>query len=385
MQQADLELLAKGPHQQFDAASIEKFATAQQQVLEKIALNAGLPKGGTPATEDEWRRFVIAGFDFADSQCEDYVAALRRLDIARRHTVQQVNLFGGATAGILGIVGAASSAIAITAIAFGLTAATIDNIAGGLLFELPPSAIRELVSRTRDAYEAKLKPVNWQDRPSSFRTIRGYVELCLPTVIEANATAAIRASEPLTSSAAGGPLGRPPLVQMSGPLRARDPVTPTPPPAPVELAGGLQGAGEQRVTRGMAIDIQKSLCLPPDKQSGNMDSETRAAITQYRTALGRPVDGGLTTGEVNVLADRRNACDRGVYHNAYERFAYPTAARIKDFQGNLTKALTAQGISVPSTGTFDQATRDAIKRLQALNGLQETGDLTPDLMNRIAR
>ena len=374
----DLELLASGPAQQFDAASITTFANNQELVLAQVQRLAGLT--APPKDQGEWRTFVTAGFDFADSQCEAYMAAVRRLDIARRRTVQQTSLAGGATAGI---VGAASSAIAITAIAFGLAAASIDNVTGGLLYELPPSTIRELVMRTREAYEGCLKPADWQDRPSSFRTIRGYVELCLPAVIEAHAAAAIRAAEPTPfkrSLDSGGGLGGPPRLQM-GPLRARDPVPPTPAPAAVDMAGNRQGAGEDKLTRTDARAIQAALCMPPDKQVGTLGPETRAAITEYRAALGSQAAGGLAPSEVTSLLGAGTCGTQ--YQNAFERFAYPTPAAVTRLQRAIATALGGD-TTVPTGGVLDAATREAIKRLQKNLQLPETGAMTFAVTQKMA-
>ena len=260
-------------------------------------------------------------------------------------------MVGSATAGILGIVGAASSAIAITAVAFGLATATIDNVTGGLLYELKPSAVRDLVERTRFAYEENLKPDNWQDRPSSFRTIRGYVALCLPAVIEANATSAIRAARPQANRTGGELRGGVPRIGMEAPqatpgaapaLGTRDPVTPTPQAPPAELAGNRVGAGELNVTRAMAIRIQAGLCLPPDKLTGDLTTDTRTALEQFRSFTRKGNTGGMTPQEVVFLSGSR-ACDpKFFYQSAFERFAFPTAEDIVKYQEDVKKRLGAR-------------------------------------------
>jgi hypothetical protein len=329
-QRADVELLWNGPAQQFDATTLGAYAVNQQKIMEHLATTAGTTN--PPVGSEEWRKFVNAGFDFADSQCETYMAALRRLDIARRRAVQQTNLAGAATAGILGIVGAASSAIAITAIAFGLTSATIDNVSGGLLYELPPSTVRDLVERTKVAYEQRLTSANWQDRPSSFRTIRGYVELCLPSVIEAHASAAIRAASP---KAEGGTLfgnmGIPPRVQIAtpevpslprpgtpgAPLRANVQLTPTTTPTTELAAGRGTGPGERELTTGEVRDLQKALCLPQAGQTGALDPDTRAAIDLFRQARSSQATGELKPIEVTTLLGA-GPCTQ--HSSALERF-----------------------------------------------------------------
>jgi len=380
LKKSDLDLLAQGPSQQFDPVALGKYANDQNAVLSAISQNAGFGNR-QPNGAEEWKAFVVAGFEYADSQCEDYMEALRRLEIARKRSTQQLGLFGGATAGILGIVGAASSAIAITAVAFGLATATIDNLANSLLYELKPSEVRDLVRRTRLAYEQELKPDNWQDRPSAFRTIRGYVALCLPTVIEANVTAAIRVARPQGTTTSSGLRSSPPAIDMAPAtstvtiVRPGEPVRPTPPAPPAELAGDRLGSDENFLTRQQAIVIQRALCLPADGLTGNMDKATRDAIQSYRGFTRRADNGGLIVGEINFLLTA-GACDGGRgYQNAYERFAFPSADKISELQRAMSTVLAGRGVSVPPTGVFDGSTRDAIKLLQQDKKITADGKL----------
>lgn len=200
---AEALLLARGPGHSFAPSQINTYANDQDRVLESIRRIAGLEQD--PVSPDDWRRFVVAGFEYADARCEDYMSALRQLDVVRRQATTQTTLIGTATAGILGIAQATSAAIAITGIAFGLAGATIDNVAGGLLYELPPSTVRGLIERLRQTYEDALTSADWQDRPSAFRTIRGYVELCLPAVIEAHVASAVSVATPEAVSRRGPP------------------------------------------------------------------------------------------------------------------------------------------------------------------------------------
>jgi peptidoglycan hydrolase-like protein with peptidoglycan-binding domain len=374
----DVDLLLRGPTPQFDPAAIQKASHDQGELLKAISWNAGL-EGRSPITTEQWRSFVVAGFDFADGQCEEYLSALRRLDIARRRAVQQTNLVGSAVAGILGIVSAAAGAIAITAIAFGLTAATIENVAGSLLFELPPSAVRTLVVRSRAAYEENLVADNWRDRPAAFRTIRGYVELCLPAVIEANAASAIRAAQPEASSGGGALRGTPPRVDV--PSRAREPIVVT--AASADLAAGRLGtAGEQNLAPRQVSLIQGSLCLPADRRTGAFDQPTRAAIQHYRDALRPGTIGGLSLNEAQYLLGA--GCPALGYRNAYERFAYRTPAAIVGLQADLAAKAAVPVAQLGTAGQFTEQTRTVIRALQKQNNLPETGEVTSPLIDKLS-
>ena len=176
LRNADLNLLLNGPVSNFDGPGIEIYVDNRERILSAISRDAGFG-GRSPVNPSEWNQFVIAAFGYADAQCEDYMSALRRLDIVRREATQQINLVGAATVGILGIAQVAATAIAMTGVAFGLTQATVDNLTSGLLYDLPPSTIYGLVNRMKLAYASNLPEAEKVERSSSLRTIRGYIEL----------------------------------------------------------------------------------------------------------------------------------------------------------------------------------------------------------------
>lgn len=197
LQPEDVATARSGPPLVITPEDATAYALRQQAVLSQISASAGLVS--EPTSPAEWRRFAIAAFGLADEQCDAYMAAIRRVNIARRQTIQEINLAGTATAAILGIARATSEAVAVTATAFGLAQATADNVASGLLYELPPSAVSDLVHRLRAAYDSAVSQSGaaaWSDRPTTFRIIRGYIELCLPAVIEARIADSVTAAKP---------------------------------------------------------------------------------------------------------------------------------------------------------------------------------------------
>jgi hypothetical protein len=227
----DIQTARSGPPEVLTAEDSATYAERQAAVLRNIQSAAGLPS--EPTTSYQWKRFGASAFTLADEECDNYMAAIRRVNIARRQATQELNLVGTATTAALGIAQVAREAVALTATSFGVAQASIDNLASGVLYDLPPSAVNDLVRRVRSEYESTISrngEAPWADRPTTFRTIRGYVELCLPVVIEGQIAASITAAVPQVTTPPPTPGGTatPPLVQIQG----AGPAPPAPPPEP---------------------------------------------------------------------------------------------------------------------------------------------------------
>ena len=380
--QQDAALLLNGPPSSFGAQQVTDYVTAQQQVVAAISRHAGFD--GAEPPPGQWGPFVRAAFDLADEQCETYMSALRRLDIARRRATRQTNLVGTATAAILGLTNTASAAIAITATAFGLAQASIDNYAGGLLYELPPGSVRQMIETTRGAYEASLTPANWTDRTTAFRTIRGYVALCLPTVIDSQVASAI---ERAPASATTGSPGSGSRVRITvggqaapvGPpnTSAREPAAA---PAAVVAAAGAIPPMETVLPQSNVRAIQAALCMSPP-HDGTFLAPTRRAILAFRqtrsSAVSNPASDPLTREEVRALL-AAGPCP-AQYRTFFERAALPDAGRIASLQRALnTRLPPPQQIPGQSFGTLDAATRVAIAA--AFPSLGTEGVVTPAML-----
>jgi hypothetical protein len=388
---SDLGLLLNGPVQNFDGTALGSYVDNRETVLAAISKDAGFG-GRSPINPPEWNQFVIAAFGYADAQCEDYLSALRRLDIVRRQTTQEINLVGAATVGILGIAEAAASAIAITGVAFGLAQATVDNFTRGLLYDLPPSTVYGLVRRMKLAYAAGLTDAAWQNRASSFRTIRGYIELCLPLVIEANANNAVAVAQAVTEVgnsrlatppgvSAGGGGGAGSGASTSTPGAAdiaatvakvlkeqtiTNPRAPLPKPITVPKPPDCLTDAECHLPAARIKQYQTALCVGP---TGAFDSLTRTAIHDYFLG-GRFIKSTDTTNGIDnrtkAFLDQASDlnCATAGFKNAYEvgylGEKYPQ--RIEDLQSNL-QGLLKKTPPLAKNGKLDQNTRDAIAEI----------------------
>ena len=185
-------VLSKGPGVEFTAEDVAQFTDRQTKVLAELQKAAG--------SSTDWDLIIAAGTDYADRQCEEYLHALFRLDRDRRTSVAQVGLFGTATAGLMAAAQTAAKTVAATAVLFGLTSASIENLSSNLLFDLDPSSVRTLVNSLHEKYRQALGR-GYKDRPAAMRAIRQYATICVPANIEAEVNLAVQKAQPNATKA----------------------------------------------------------------------------------------------------------------------------------------------------------------------------------------
>lgn len=185
-------VLAKGPGVEFAAEEVAQFTDRQTKVLVELKKAAG--------SDTDWDLIIAAGTDYADRQCEEYLHALFRLDRDRRTSVAQVGLFGTAVAGLMAAAQTAGKTVAGTAVLFGLTSASIENLSSNLLFDLDPSSVRTLVNSLHEKYRQVLGR-GYKDRPAAMRAIRQYATICVPANIEAEVNLAVKKAQPNATKA----------------------------------------------------------------------------------------------------------------------------------------------------------------------------------------
>jgi hypothetical protein len=199
-----------GPRVDFTDAEYDEYVARQTQVLTQLAEAAQLD-GLPPSDDRRWGRVVAAGINRVDIECERYMDSLFWFDRGRRVAQDQLTITGAATAGILGTVGSGAADIAITAIAFGLLSDTLTNTAGGLLYELNPRTVRNLVEEEQVIYRNAVYETEYTTRPGAVQAIQGYLTICLPAHIEARVDTAI-SGESFETVGDTGPNARPNIV-----------------------------------------------------------------------------------------------------------------------------------------------------------------------------
>jgi hypothetical protein len=218
-------IVASGPGVDIDQVDLTAFRENQDKVLRELAMSAGVEPipntkdgliagsetapaetsesktlswiGRRKVADADWDRIVYAGIDYADKRCEDYLQALHRVNRDKNTVVKELGLAGTASAGVLAALDAAARNVAITAVLFGFSSASVDNLASNLLFDLEPSSVRTLVKTLQRAYTANLQ--HYTTRPAAVAAIRGYAELCLPTNIESEVNLAVKKAQPAVS------------------------------------------------------------------------------------------------------------------------------------------------------------------------------------------
>lgn len=151
--------------------------------------------GGTIAgRHPAYSEVVAAGIHYADVRCERYMDALVHFNRIRETSSRQVNFAGAASAAALAVLKASTELIGLAPLGFGLVDQTINNIGRGLLYDLPPHVVKQLVERQQDAY-LKAVAKEYTSRPHAMQAIQGYATLCLPSTIENEVNRAIAATE----------------------------------------------------------------------------------------------------------------------------------------------------------------------------------------------
>ncbi|MBJ7309210.1 hypothetical protein ACFOLJ_31040 [Rugamonas sp. CCM 8940] len=248
--------LALGPKADFDSADLVSSTTEQTKILAQLQIRAGLPPPPEAITTDAWDKVIDAGIEYADSKCEAYMAALVRLNRDRKTVSGELGLLGTASAGIMAAAKSAAKDVSLVAIAFGLSAATVDNLSNNVLYDIEPSSVRALVKALQAKYKDE-KVSGYTSRPAAMAVIRGYASLCIPASIEAEVNHAVKNAQP------GGKAGN-------------------------AATGRAPEVSNARVTvdASFAPDASSKLLNQFVKQNGAIDNERRSRLEAFMRAKG---------------------------------------------------------------------------------------------------
>jgi hypothetical protein len=386
-------------------------AASETQVLKAFNERAGLGNALPDKTSNDWQLVVRAGLNAIDEQCEKYIDAIFWADRDLRTAANQVNLTGATTATLLGVFGASAAAIAATAAAFGFSTQGITNFSNGLLYEVEPSGIRKVVERSQAVYrqgvEERLTVYN--SRPAAVAAIQGYLSLCLPASIETQINEAVAASnfklvKPIDKDDV--PLSPVPQLQRvvteeivpatTTEMVRRDvekiiteKVTPTPTiPEPDRPKGCL--ADECSLSKSQAEQIQDALCLADI--DATFGAKTRDAIAAFEasknTELVAIPNRQLEAKERDTLLGAgsckdpfKNALERFRYGDKSTRYGVPSSGKVQALANTLE--LAGATFTGPKPLTFNSALRDAIGQVQQRMGLEQTKQVTKELLDKL--
>jgi hypothetical protein len=385
-------------------------AESETKVLLAFNQRAGLGDTLPANASEDWQLVVRAGLNAIDEQCEKYIDAIFWADRDLRTAGNQINLTGATTATLLGVFGAPAAAIAATAAAFGFSTQGITNFSSGLLYEVEPSGIRKVVERSQAVYRQGVEErmTVYNSRPAAVAAIQGYLSLCLPASIETQINEAVAASDfqlvqPVDKDAIQSPVPQLKRIATEEIVPAAtveavrrdleriitERVTPTPQiPEPDRPKGCL--ADECSLSKSQAAQVQQALCL--DDIDANFGPKTRDAIAAFEasenTELVAIPNRQLEAKERDVLLGV-GRCEEP-FKNALERFRYgdkstnyrtPSSGKVQALAETLKDA--GATLTDPPPQTFDPALRDAIGQVQQKMELEQTKQVTKELLDKL--
>lgn len=301
----------KGVQPTLEQLNIPANSQAQTGLVNHLANEAGYNARDLQAVDARWAQVFEAGVYEVGRQCDQYLDALFRFNREQRANRQGLTAIGAGAAAIMGLSGVASAAIAITAVAFGLSASLFDAGVNSVLFTIEPSALRNIVQKGREAYLDKLvkDKVEINTRPRMMIAVQGYLVQCSPSAIEANINNAasgapsVASTDPDISQKAAG-LSAPSLSTMTRAAAiVSGTVAPgTPLPDSALPAGAVKG--ETPVIPELMV-AQRALGVPDDGRYGTV---TRPAIREFQTGMyrrnGREWPATEITGNLTSRAGR---------------------------------------------------------------------------------
>ncbi|MCB1741082.1 MAG: hypothetical protein KDK91_11980 [Gammaproteobacteria bacterium] len=386
-----------------DLANADDVASAssEQKVLMAFASRAGLSRLPDKDSEDWWL-IVGAGLNVVDEQCERYMGAIFWADRKLRTANAQVSLLGASTAAVMGLASVSAKAIATTAAAFGLVNQGIENYSKGLLYQIEPSAIRQLVERSQSAYRQALNERHqgandpYVTRSAAVSAIQGYLSLCLPVSIETQVNRAVSTTD-FVADRDKDPdaLGPRPALRQIPSLEERSAMTERArAEALAQTRASLENLATQAITSSaarrqddrplrcigaecamrleQAKSVQRALCVTAD---GDFGSKTRQAIRRFEASdssstpeLVSNRNGELDVtewtqliGVGNCTAPFQNALERFRYSFKSSGFSQPDSGLVGALVTTLERR-AASSFSTPKPITFDATLRAALAR-----------------------
>ncbi|MFO1037539.1 MAG: hypothetical protein U1E45_11885 [Geminicoccaceae bacterium] len=396
--------LAKtGVNPRIDAADAASWSNDQTAYL--IAFNGG--NGLPPDPSAQWSSIALSGMSYVDLRCNEFFVALDDYADNQRSLRESTGLVGTATATVMGLVQAASAAVAAVGASFTLAQGLMDSSAQTILFAVTPTRLKTLQTKAADAYRAgRFGPESPEikTRAQAADAIGGYVELCTPVALKSLVGETI---DQVRLGARPGD-GRVTVEGFNGPA-ARNLVTPgrafgsesllprsynssdpTKPQPPIQIFPGTKGP-EKFLDASQIQRIQSYLCV---QESDVLGPKTREAIALWQEVEGVPpasrANAGLNERQRDTLllqSRQQGPCDMALYRNYFERSAYSTPDAVNGLIEQISKKSDELnlGLSIPTNSQTlnDPGVRQLIEAIAKALG-QSSGDaVTPALENRL--
>ena len=304
--------------EQIDFAGV---AAAQDNLIQALQDQAQLGGERLSYQDPRWSLVFKAGIQLINGHCDQYLDALFRFNREQRAARQDLLATGATTSAIMGLTGVGGVPIAIVATAFGLAGSLFDAGVGSVLFQVEPSALRNIVNQGRQAYLDGLaqRTNNFtaiNTRPDMMIGLQGYLTQCSPAAIEANINNAANGSpfavtntnlQPGTA-AFNVATGTPPVTLVGRPFALSPQVLVPPKPTPPiqqRPPSCTLFDDEKSLTAGDIQRAQRALGVAASGCPGPAGSTTRQAITEFQKAmLARPGSNFPPNEEIGTFGGR---------------------------------------------------------------------------------
>ncbi len=183
------------------ADDIAAYAANQDAVYQSLLTLAGLPD--QPASTEDWNQLIMAGVQYSNQKCENYLDAVNWSKQGRQRESSLLGQSATFTNGVMGIAKASARELALTAAAFGYTRAGFDTLNEDALAGLEASTVRNVVHTMQQQYVERINANQYTNRGGAFNALQGYIRLCMPGNIAAEANQAVRSAKAVDSAAAG--------------------------------------------------------------------------------------------------------------------------------------------------------------------------------------
>lgn len=215
-----MDALNGGSDATMSSEDVAAYAANQDAVYQSLLVLAGLPD--QPASTDDWNQVIMAGVQYSNQKCENYLDAVNWSKQGSQRENSLLGQSGSFTNGVMGIAKASARELALTAAAFGYARAGFDTLNEDALAGLEASSVRNLVHTMQQQYVERIHANQYTNRVGAFNALQGYIRLCMPGNIAAEANQAVRSAKAIDQSSMSN-INIAPSISLSAPAPAAVP------------------------------------------------------------------------------------------------------------------------------------------------------------------
>ncbi len=205
--------LNSGSDANLSSDEIATYAANQEAVYQSLLTLAGLPD--QPTSTEEWNQVIMAGVQYSNQKCENYLDAVNWSKQGSQRESSLLGQSGTFTNGVMGIAKASARELALTAAAFGYARAGFDTLNEDALAGLEASSVRNLVHTMQQQYVERIHTNQYTNKVGAFNALQGYIRLCMPGNIAAEANQAVRSAKAVDQSGMSS-INMAPAISLNG-------------------------------------------------------------------------------------------------------------------------------------------------------------------------